>query len=208
MNASLLDRESRSYAWIANGTLEHGKIHLVPRHDETGPAVLLRDGLDLVRKGRAMIRAAENMGAVAHVGPVADNAHLVDFSALPGRSPEAHAEALYVGRRLRDSLFPDNLFSEPAWDILLSVFLAQREGHADTHKVLLECNVPRRTGMRYVAQLIDYGLLVSRSGDDEPTRVALSTTGMRTMRRFFEITESGVPVRTASIERRQTSSAD
>jgi hypothetical protein len=155
-----------------------------------------------------MIRAAENMGAVAQIGPAAENAYPVDFASLPGRSPESRAEALYVGRRLRDSLFTDDLFGEPAWDILLSVFLAQREGHADTHKVLRECNVPRRTGMRYVALLIDYGLLVSRSGDDEPMRVALSTNGMRTMRQFFELTESGVPARSASIARRQSTSSD
>ena len=181
----------------------------MPRHDDAEPAAMLRDGLEMVRKGRAMIRAAENMGAVAHLGPAADNTRSVDFAAIPGRSPEARAEALYVGRRIRDSLFPDGLFGEPAWDILLAVFLAHSEGKdADTSEVLLECNVSRSTGMRVVDLLIERGLIENRSDDAEPSRVALSTTGMRAIRRFFEVTEGGMPMRTASIRRRGTTSGE
>ena len=179
------------------------------RHDDAEPAAMLRAGLEMVRKGRAMIRAAENMGAVAHLGPAAGNARSVDFAAIPGHSPEARAEAIYVGRRMRDSLFPDGLFGEPAWDILLAVFLAHSQGKdADASEVLLECNVPKSTGMRVVALLIERGLIVNQTDDEEPNRVALSTTALRAMRRFFEVTEGGVPVRTASITPRRLTSGD
>jgi len=181
----------------------------VPRHDDEEPAALLREGLDLIRKGRAMVRAAENMGAVAHLGPAMDNTNSVDFASLPGRSPEARAEALYLGRRLRDGLFPRDLFGEPAWDLLLAVFLAQREGKvADAEDVLRECGVTKATGMRYVAFLIELGFVLAGSEEGEPRELFLSTTGLRTMRRFFELTEGGVPVRKDTIERRRVSSSE
>lgn len=154
---------------------------------------MLSDGEALVHKGRAMIRAAENMGAVTY--PMVAGSSSADFGALPGRSPEARAEALYAGRRLRDRLFAEGIFSEPAWDILLCVFLAHREGRqADIEAALVECGVPKDAGMRFLALLTEIGLLVDTTRTDEsPKRVTLSSSGLRDMNRFFELTEGEMP---------------
>jgi len=91
----------------------------------------------------------------------------------------------------------------------LAVFLAQREGKvADAEDVLRECGVTKATGMRYVAFLIELGFVLAGSEEGEPRELFLSTTGLRTMRRFFELTEGGVPVRKDTIERRRVSSAE
>lgn len=40
----------------------------------------------------------------------------------------AMAERLYAQRRARDAFFPPDLFGEPAWDLLLALFMALQEG--------------------------------------------------------------------------------
>jgi hypothetical protein len=165
----------------------------VRRNDEAELAAMLQKGAALVREGQAMIRAAENMGARADLdSPTAwERPSSVDLGALPGKSPEPKAEALYMGRRMRDRLFPRNVFSEPAWDILLALFLAPRSDNGiKIEPVLTECEIPRETGLRYVALLEQQGLV-----DAQPTAggdaklVALSQVGMRLMKQFFELTE-------------------
>lgn len=150
---------------------------------------LLRDGLDLVRRGRAMVQAAENLGAT--LDPRSEP--LVDFNSLPGRSPEARAEALYAGRRIRDGIFPQGVFSEPAWDIMLALFLADRSGKAiNVETVFPECHIPRSTGNRHVAHLIELGLVEMRDAGPEQS-ATLSAMGSRLIRRFFELTEGSAP---------------
>ena len=137
-----------------------------------------------------MIRAAENLGAnIEAAGTPAS----VDFDALPGRSPEARAEALYVGRRIRDGLFPRNVFSEPAWDILLALFLAKRSGKSlEIDAVFYECAIPVATGRRFVNYLAESDL-VEIDDDRGAPHCVLSATGSRLLRRFFELTEGVVP---------------
>ena len=47
----------------------------------------------------------------------------------PDRShARAWAERLYAERRRRDQRFPDGLFGEPAWDLLLALLIAREKG--------------------------------------------------------------------------------
>jgi hypothetical protein len=49
--------------------------------------------------------------------------------APPGREElRAVAERLYAERRRRDEHFPPGLFGEPAWDLLLALFIAHEDG--------------------------------------------------------------------------------
>ena len=45
-----------------------------------------------------------------------------------GTTLRAVAERLYLERRKRDEHFPGGLFGEPAWDLLLALFIAREEG--------------------------------------------------------------------------------
>jgi DNA-binding MarR family transcriptional regulator len=55
---------------------------------------------------------------------------LSDFPASggAGTSLRAVAERLYCERRARDERFPAGLFGEPAWDLMLALFMAREEG--------------------------------------------------------------------------------
>lgn len=47
-------------------------------------------------------------------------------------TPRAMAERLLLERRKRDALFPADLFGEPAWDLLLALFIARDEDRSMT----------------------------------------------------------------------------
>jgi len=54
----------------------------------------------------------------------------------------ARAERLYAERRRRDTLFPPGLFGEPAWDLLLALFIARDKG-----KSVILCAAYRKAGV-------------------------------------------------------------
>jgi hypothetical protein len=54
----------------------------------------------------------------------------------------AWADRLLAERRRRDALFPNGLFGEPAWDLLLAMFLARDKG-----KPMILCKAYRAAGV-------------------------------------------------------------
>lgn len=74
-------------------------------------------------------------------------------------------------RRSRHCFLDDDLFSEPAWDILLDLFLAQMEGRDVTVSgACVASGVPRTTALRYIDDLEERGLVL-RFGSDTDRRV-------------------------------------
>jgi len=75
----------------------------------------------------------------------------------------ASAERLYAERRRRDALFPDSLFGEPAWDLLLALFTAREKGQdiilANAYHA---ARVSDTTGRRLLDQLEREGLISRR----------------------------------------------
>ena len=75
----------------------------------------------------------------------------------------AWAERLYAERRRRDALFPDELFGEPAWDLLLAMFIAREKGQA-----MILCRAYRAacvsdtTGRRLLDRMEGDGLITRR----------------------------------------------
>ncbi|HTU13124.1 MAG TPA: transcriptional regulator [Allosphingosinicella sp.] len=88
-------------------------------------------------------------------------------AALPPAEERAHAVAwadrLYTERRRRDDLFPDGLFGEPAWDLLLAMFTARERG-----QVMILCRaykaagVSDTTGRRLLDRMEEEGLISRR----------------------------------------------
>jgi hypothetical protein len=94
--------------------------------------------------------------------------------------------ALRAGRRRRQTVFAEqaHLFGEPAWDILIDLFIAHLEGRAvDITGASIAANAPPTTGLRYIAALIEAGL-IGRSSDLHDRRrhhVWLTATGVELM---------------------------
>ncbi len=92
----------------------------------------------------------------------------------------ASAEGHYLLRRRRDTVFGvADLFGEPAWDILLDLYLAhldQRE--VSVSSACIAASVPPTTGLRYLARLERQGL-VKRTPDGIDKRRVLVTLSER-----------------------------
>jgi len=107
------------------------------------------------------------------------------------------------------ALFPDGLFSDPAWEILLELYAV----HLDQQRtsitsVCAASSVPATTALRWIAKLEQDGLVVRT---DEPldarrSWIALTSDGVDRMRSFFEcLPLSPAPSsRLAGIGRKQT----
>lgn len=100
----------------------------------------------------------------------------------------ASAERMYQERRRRSRHFPPHLFAEPAWDILLDLFVnGVRNRAISITSACIAGGIPATTGLRWLGLLEKEGLLVREtSGDDaRVTWVRLSDHGMNAMRSYL-----------------------
>jgi DNA-binding MarR family transcriptional regulator len=83
----------------------------------------------------------------------------------------SHEHALSA-RRLREEVLGAELFSDPAWDILLDVYAAEAKGGKIQISSLAPVNgVPSSTARRWAHKLIELGLL-ERERDDRDHRLS------------------------------------
>ncbi|MBB3358603.1 MULTISPECIES: winged helix DNA-binding protein [unclassified Novosphingobium] len=99
------------------------------------------------------------------------------------------AKALYALRRRRDGVTPvKGLFGEPAWDILLDLYIAHKRGtELQVSSVCLEAGVPSTTILRWIARLEREGLLYRQAdtGDLRRRYVRLTDDGLAMMRNIL-----------------------
>ena len=111
-------------------------------------------------------------------------------SSRPARSHLALARKTYALRRKRASIFgnPD-LFGEPAWDILLDLYIAAGEGKpVSVSSACIGSAAPATTGLRWLGVLADEGLVVREADAEDHRRVLvrLTPSGQAAMDRFFD----------------------
>lgn len=124
---------------------------------------------------------------VSELQLVADTHHIT-----PPRSDDEtldRAIQIYRNRRRREQIFGDaTLFGEPAWDIMLDLFVASR--HAKRIAVTSACigsAVPATTALRWIKILEERGL-IEREVDEIDARrifVRLSPRGSSLMEEFL-----------------------
>ena len=96
------------------------------------------------------------------------------------RSMTILAKRIYNERVRRHKFFPDGLFGEPAWDILLDLFVAEGENELRAIKeVCMASHAPDATALRHIAQLAALGMV----------KHSLDRTDLR--RKFLKLTPEG-----------------
>ena len=83
------------------------------------------------------------------------------------------AQSLLAARRRRTSLMPGVCFGEPAWDMLLDLYVSQERSAGLSVSNLCDASgVPATTALRWIALLVKSGHLV-KSDDPEDRRRSL-----------------------------------
>jgi hypothetical protein len=134
-----------------------------------------------------------------------------DENDLPSRSPNQRlagvpeaggaepVRAVIASRQRRARFFPCDMFADPAWDILLDLYLAEIEQRRTVVSSLcVAANVPATTALRWITSLVNRGMLTRRSDPVDRRRVYVELTAGTSacMRGYFDSSKTP-PVRPA-----------
>jgi DNA-binding MarR family transcriptional regulator len=129
-------------------------------------------------------------------GPVAPVAR-IERPATAG-APEISAEkvrAVIRARRLRSRFFPEHLFADPAWDMLLDLLQAEiAQLRVPVSSLCIAAAVPATTALRWLKSMVEEGIFLRRADPHDGRRVfvELAPETSQTLRRYFA--EVGDPV--------------
>ncbi|MBB4859745.1 hypothetical protein HNO88_003074 [Novosphingobium chloroacetimidivorans] len=106
------------------------------------------------------------------------------------------ARQTYEDRRRRNKIFQsDELFGEPAWDILLDLFIAAKERRrVSVTSACIGSAVPSTTALRWISILERQGFLSREAdpGDARRVYVRLSPKGYEAMLEYFSASSRSV----------------
>ncbi len=111
-----------------------------------------------------------------------------DFDPAPINLSEAvrRAEELYLARRRRDRVFQEfDLFGEPAWDMMLDLFVMQaHDRQVSVSSSCIASAAPATTALRYIKKLEDYEIITTAADPYDRRRryLKLSSTGLDLIR--------------------------
>lgn len=101
-------------------------------------------------------------------------------------------------RRMRDAFFGENLFEDPAWDMLLDLYAAQLEGaRVSVSSLCIAAAVAPTTALRWIGKLTDAGLFERQPDPDDRRRVfmALSPKALKAMEGYVAaVRRAGLPI--------------
>jgi DNA-binding MarR family transcriptional regulator len=108
-------------------------------------------------------------------------------SDLPNLSVET-VRAVIRARRLRTRYFPEHLFADPAWDMLLDLLQAEiAQLRVPVSSLCIAAAVPATTALRWLKTLVQEGVFVRRADPHDGRRVfvELAPQTSRALRRYF-----------------------
>lgn len=104
-------------------------------------------------------------------------------------TPLERAKEYYQKRRMRERMFGGaKMFSDPAWDILIDLFIASEEGRGiSVSSACIASTVPMTTALRWIKLLEEEGHVVRQEDPLDARRVymILTPTATNTVREYF-----------------------
>ena len=106
---------------------------------------------------------------------------------IPSVAPET-VRSIIRARRLRGNFFSDELFADPAWDMLLDLLQAEVSHlRVPVSSLCIAAAVPATTALRWLKSLVDQGLFIRRADPHDGRRVfvELAPDTSRALHRYF-----------------------
>lgn len=119
--------------------------------------------------------------------------------ALSGRSSgsgelQKRARAILAARRRREALFTTTLFGEPAWDMLLILYLGASESRRTLGRLGKVAGISKSTALRWIDYLDRHGLVRREPHPTDKRAVFVELT--QKARKAMDLYLSGTPVLT------------
>ena len=122
-------------------------------------------------------------------GPSAEPRHFVPQAQADAPPVSADTvRAVIRARRLRSRFFADDLFADPAWDMLLDLLQAEiAQLRVPVSSLCIAAAVPATTALRWLKTMTDKGLFVRRADPHDGRRVfvELAPDASVALRRYF-----------------------
>jgi len=134
-------------------------------------------------------RIAATLARLSSTAPVASVA--VTTSAVSGEVPDIAPESVRSvirARRLRSRFFDEELFADPAWDMLLDLLQAELSHlRVPVSSLCIAAAVPATTALRWLKTMVDQGLFVRRADPHDGRRVfvELAPDTSNALHRYF-----------------------
>lgn len=127
---------------------------------------MLGTARDLERLAANDLGEGDDKPEQSAAGNVADQPYYLDL-----------ARRAYSNRRRRDTIFRSRMFGEPAWDILLDLFIAAKVGkRVSVTSACIGSAVPNTTALRWITVLEAQGYLVRENDTADARRAFLRLT--------------------------------
>lgn len=100
------------------------------------------------------------------------------------RERRTTAHSIFVGRTMRNRMFPSEIFDEHAWNILLILFVGLADNETISERSLVErAGTSVSVGRRWIAHLVKNKQICERSDDDD---VLLTPAAIANMREYLD----------------------
>jgi DNA-binding MarR family transcriptional regulator len=112
-------------------------------------------------------------------------------AAASGEAPPVSAEtvrSVIRARRLRARYFQEDLFADPAWDMLLDLLQAEiAQLRVPVSSLCIAAAVPATTALRWLKTMVSQGIFIRRADPHDGRRVfvELAPEASSAMRRYF-----------------------
>jgi hypothetical protein len=178
--------DSARIAALAMATTQFGHGARLSDIAADNSAARLRQLTDEV--GRIAATLARLSGGPAALAPMAPISSRLQANDLPPEIAPDTVRAVIRARRLRSRFFAEDLFADPAWDMLLDLTQAEiAQVRVPVSSLCIAAAVPATTALRWIKTLTDTGLLVRRADPHDGRRVfvEMAQSTSLSMRRYF-----------------------
>jgi hypothetical protein len=174
--------EPERIAALALATARAGMPHMVSDIASDQSAERLRQLSDEVSRIAATLARLSSGPEAAQQRPaLAPGADAPQVSADTVRS-------VIRARRLRSRFFPEHLFADPAWDMMLDLLQAEiAQLRVPVSSLCIAAAVPATTALRWLKTMVQQGIFLRRADPHDGRRVfvELAPDASRALRRYF-----------------------